>query len=299
MEKWHSWIDDWHRTCLAILWEQDVGRFNIPVHNANLYPRSRGVRIYSNVVGCSEYCLTNTLEYFCCLEMFGKLLRSKFFPLSSQKNISYTSCPCLMEVCQTWRMERTTVKKNGIHCSILFLHLHVQVGPNNSKSCSAPCMSCLKIWREAFMPPLINLGRCFGLESHSDNVMPSPKMQAEHGHISWLLLQWSSMYLRPNLSTQTNLRFQGAVLHFYDKHHVIVLLKTCRLHDLKSLAWLRSFYLANLHGNPAHTCLSIFGSGFSPPMCWVFAWPHGSEQQVSFCPLSKAGLRHAYTVHIL
>ena len=69
MEKWHSWIDDWHGTCLAILWEQDVGRFNIPVHNANLYPRSRGVRIYSNVVvRCSKYCLTNTLESFCCLE---------------------------------------------------------------------------------------------------------------------------------------------------------------------------------------------------------------------------------------
>ena len=203
-----------------------------------------------------------------------------------------------MEVCQTWRMERTTVLKKGIRCPILFLHLHVQVGPNHSKSCSAPCMSCLKIWREAFMPPLINLGRCFGLESHSDNVMPSPKMQAEHGHISWLLLQWSSMYLRPNLATQTNLRFQGAVLHFYDKHHVIVLLKTCGLHNLKSLTWLRSFYLANLHNNPAHTCLSIFGSGFSPPMCWVFAWPHGSEQQVNKF-LSVHCQKQEYDMHTL
>ncbi len=148
-------------------------------------------------------------------------------------------------------------------------------------------MSCLKIWREAFMPPLINLGRCFGLESHSDNVMPSPKIQAEHGHIchrSWFLLQWSSMHLRPNLSTHASLRFQGAVFHFYDKYHIIVLLKTCRL-NLKSI-----------------TCAAYLVADLVP-LFVEFLHDHTPLNSrllsLYWGPLSKAGLRHAYTVYTI
>ena len=204
-------------------------------------------------------------------------LRSKFFSLSLQKK-TYPTQAALA----SWRSARPgewnapQFEKKGIDCSILFLHLHVQVGPNHSKSCSAPCMSCLKIWREAFMPPLINLGRCFGLESHSDNVMPSPKMQAEHGHISWRLLQWSSMYLRPNLSTQTSLRFQGAVLHFYDKHHVIVLLKTCRLRGYATwnLSLESGVFTLQTYTTPLHILAWAYLVADLVPLCVEFLHDH-------------------------